>query len=249
MSDASKYVVSGIHAVEAVVRARPKTIARVLFAAGARNRRLETLKAQVKSASIAFVTLDTSELDARVRAGRHQGVVAELHPDLAEKRKTLAEILAGTDQPFFLILDGVQDPHNLGACLRSADAAGVDAVIIPKRGGVGVTDVVRRVSAGAAETIPVVSVSNLARTLADLKSAGVWIWGAAEQADIELWNAELKGPLAVVLGAEGDGLRSLTMRNCDGLLRVPMAGQVPSLNVSVTAGVILFEAVRQRRSK
>jgi len=249
MSDASKYVVSGIHAVEAVIKTRPETVARVLFAAGARNRRLDTLKGQVKSASIAFVTLDTAELDARVRAGRHQGVVAELHPGSADKRKTLTEIIASTEQPFFLILDGVQDPHNLGACLRSADAAGVDAVIIPKRGGVGVTDVVRRVSAGAAETVPVIAVSNLARTLGDLKRSGVWIWGAAEQADVELWNAELTGSIAVVLGAEGDGLRALTTRHCDGLLRIPMAGEVPSLNVSVSAGVILFEAVRQQRSR
>lgn len=246
MSDSSRYVVSGIHAVEAVVKSRPETVARVLFAAGNKNRRLENLKQMVRSASIAFVTLDAAELEARVKAGRHQGVVAELKPGSAGKRISLVEILAANDNPFILILDGIQDPHNLGACLRSADAAGVDAVVIPKRGGVGITDVVRRVSVGAAESVPVISVSNLARTIEDLKNAGVWIWGASEQADVQHWDAELTGPLGLVLGAEGDGMRSLTERSCDALLRIPMAGEVPSLNVSVSAGVVLFEAVRQR---
>ncbi len=249
MSDSSKYIVSGIHAVEAVVKSRPQTVARVIFAAGARNRRLDKLKDQVRSASLSFVTLDSAELDARVKAGRHQGVVAELVAGSANRRVTLPEILEQTKTPFLLVLDGIQDPHNLGACLRTADAAGVDAVVIPRRGSVGVTDVVRRVAAGAAETVPVITVSNLARTIDDLKASGVWIWGAAEQAEVPIWSAELTGPLAVVLGAEGDGMRSLTQRTCDGLLRVPMAGEVPSLNVSVTAGVILFEAVRQRSGR
>ncbi len=145
------------------------------------------------------------------------------------------------------MLDGVQDPHNLGACLRSADAAGVAAVIVPRDRAAGLTPVVRKVAAGAAETVPLVAVVNLARTLRELKERGIWLVGTDDAADKTLYDADLTGPLALVMGSEGEGMRRLTRECCDQLVSIPMAGAVESLNVSVAAGVVLFEAVRQRR--
>ncbi len=149
--------------------------------------------------------------------------------------------------PFLLILDGVQDPHNLGACLRSADAAGIQAVVVPKDRSVSLTDTVRRIACGAAENVPFITVTNLVRTLKQLKTAGLWLVGTADQAEQSLYDIDLKGPLALVVGAEGKGLRRLTREACDFLIHIPMAGSVECLNVSVATGVCLFEAVRQRR--
>lgn len=151
--------------------------------------------------------------------------------------------------PLILILDGVQDPHNLGACLRSADAAGADAVVIPRDRAVGITETVRAVACGAAESIPVFEVVNLARTMRNLKERGLWLVGTADQATQPLWEIDLKGPLGMVLGAEGKGIRRLTAKHCDFLVHIPMLGSVECLNVSVAAGVCLFEAVRQRNRK
>jgi 23S rRNA (guanosine2251-2'-O)-methyltransferase len=160
----------------------------------------------------------------------------------------LLDLVEGLGRPaFLLILDGVTDPHNLGACLRTADAAGVDCVVAPRDRAVGLTPVVRKVAAGAAETIPFAQVTNLARTLESLKQAGVWVVGTAGEATDELYTVDLTGPLAVVMGAEGDGMRRLTRETCDRLVRLPMAGGVESLNVSVATGVVLYEAVRQRQ--
>ena len=151
-----------------------------------------------------------------------------------------------TEPAFLLVLDGVQDPHNLGACLRTADAAGVHAVIMPQDRAVGITPVVHKVACGAVESVPIFTVTNLARTLRQLRDAGIWIYGASDAADEELYGCDLQGPIALVLGSEGKGLRRLTREHCDHLLAIPMAGQVESLNVSVAAGVLLFEARRQR---
>jgi len=174
------------------------------------------------------------------------------HADLSEKAVVyteagLFELLERLDQPpFLLILDSVQDPHNLGACLRSADAAGVHAVIVPKDRAVGLTSAVRTVACGAAEHIPLVQVTNLARTLKALQKAGVWLVGTADQAEQSLYDVDLTGPLGLVMGGEGKGMRRLTAETCDFRVRIPMFGSVESLNVSVAAGVCLFEAVRQR---
>jgi len=179
---------------------------------------------------------------------RHQGVVAECNVAASSQLAlNIAELLSGIDgAPFLLVLDGVQDPHNLGACLRSADAAGVHAVIVPRDRAVGITPVVSKVACGAAEHVPLIQVTNLARALRQLQDEGVWLLGADERAETSLFDADLKGPLALVLGAEGQGLRRLTREQCDVLISVPMAGSVSSLNVSVATGVCLFEAVRQR---
>ena len=160
----------------------------------------------------------------------------------------LAEILDASPAPLLLILDCVQDPNNLGAILRTADGAGVDAVIAPKDKAVGLTDTVRRVAVGAAESVPFVKVTNLARTMRDLKERGIWLVGTSDQATQSLYETDLKGPIAIVMGREGEGMRQLTEKECDFLVQFPMKGQVDCLNVSVSAGVCLYEAVRQREA-
>jgi 23S rRNA (guanosine2251-2'-O)-methyltransferase len=192
-------------------------------------------------------TADDALLNQLAAGERHQGVVAELVAQAGDPETQLEEALeAAGDAPLLLVLDGVQDPHNLGACLRSADAAGVAAVIVPRDRAAGLTPVVRKVAAGAAETVPLVAVVNLARTLRELKNRGVWLVGTDDAADRTLYEADLKGPVALVMGSEGEGMRRLTRECCDQLVSIPMAGAVESLNVSVAAGVALFEAVRQR---
>lgn len=177
------------------------------------------------------------------------------HTDLGAATQTKSEddlfqILNGLeDDPFLLIIDGVQDPHNLGACMRSAEAAGVHAVIVPRDRAVGLTDVVRLAAAGAAELIPLVQVTNLARTMKALKDVGLWLVGTADKGDSYLYDVDMAGPLAIVMGAEGKGLRHLTAEYCDFLVRIPMHGKVGCLNVSVATGVCLFEAVRQRAAR
>jgi len=179
------------------------------------------------------------------RPNRHS---AERGGPRVTREGDLRDLLAGTDCPFVLVLDGVQDPHNLGAILRSADGAGVDLVIAPKDRAVGITEAVRRISVGAADHVRFMRVTNLARTLEELKEAGLWLTGTSDQGSKSLYEADLSGPLAIVMGAEGAGLRRLTEEKCDLLVRIPMKGRVECLNVSVATGVCLFEAVRQRES-
>ena len=157
-------------------------------------------------------------------------------------------LVEAKDTPFLLILDGVTDPHNLGACLRNADAAGIDAVIVPKDNAASITAAVSKVACGAAEVMPLFQVTNLARTMKQLQQKGIWLFGAAGEANCGLYEADLKGPMALVMGAEGQGLRRLTREQCDTLISIPMTGYVSSLNVSVATGICLFEAVRQRRA-
>jgi 23S rRNA (guanosine2251-2'-O)-methyltransferase len=181
---------------------------------------------------------------------RHQGVIARVRRQAAKiDEHNLLSALTRTVNPLVLVLDGVQDPHNLGACLRSAAAAGALAVIVPRDNSAPLTPVARRAAAGAAESLPLVTVTNLARTLRDLKEAGVWIYGASHDAEASLYETDLRGPVALVLGGEGKGLRRLTREHCDGLFRIPMSGAVESLNVSVAAGISLFEVMRQRLSR
>jgi 23S rRNA (guanosine2251-2'-O)-methyltransferase len=187
------------------------------------------------------------ELDDRVPGISHQGVVAEIGVTTSLGEKELPGFLKQLDQPpFILVLDNVQDPHNLGACLRSADAAGVHLVIAPRDKSAPLNGTVRKVACGAADNIPLVRVTNLARTLKMLRDQGIWIYGAAGEAEQSIYEADLTGPLALVLGGEGKGLRRLTREYCDLLVSIPLAGSVSSLNVSVATGVCLFEAIRQR---
>ena len=187
-----------------------------------------------------------SPLDNKAKDEQHQGIIANVKAARTLNEKDLDDIIAKETTPFFLVLDGVTDPHNLGACLRSADAAGVHGVIVPKDKSAKLNGTARKVACGAAETVPFIQVTNLARTLRDIKEAGVWVVGTAGETDTTLFNANLTGPMAVVMGAEGDGMRRLTREHCDELVKIPMVGTVSSLNVSVATGICLFEVLRQR---
>jgi 23S rRNA (guanosine2251-2'-O)-methyltransferase len=241
----------GYHAVESLIRREPRRVAALHVQADRQDKRMQALCELSRNQGVSVLSCSKSELDALVN-GRHQGVVAVL--DQAAEAEAgglmseadLSEHLSKVTVPLILILDGVTDPHNLGACLRSADAAGVTAVIFPKDKSADVNDVVRKVASGAAETVPWVRVTNLARTIESLKQAGVWVIGTDGDAEESLYEQDLSGPCAMVLGSEGAGMRRLTRDLCDFVVKLPMAGSVSSLNVSVAAGVCLFEAVRQR---
>ena len=242
-------VAYGIHAVRVLLTRYPQRVRRVFLAAGRDAGRLAEIRTLAQRAGVQVAGADDALLAKLAEGERHQGVVAEIVPRAGDPETQLEEALeAAGAAPLLLVLDGVQDPHNLGACLRSADAAGVAAVIVPRDRAAGLTPVVRKVAAGAAETVPLIAVVNLARTLRELKERGVWLVGTDDAADKTLFEADLKGPLALVMGSEGEGMRRLTRECCDLLVSIPMAGAVESLNVSVAAGVALFEAVRQRSS-
>ena len=240
-------VAYGIHAVRVLLARNPERIRRLLVTSGRDAARLVELKSLAQRAGVQVGATDDASLDRLADGGRHQGVVAEITPRGGDPETQLEEALeAAQGAPLLLVLDGVQDPHNLGACIRSADAAGVTAVIVPRDRAAGLTAVARKVAAGAAETVPFIPVVNLARALRDLKERGVWLVGTDDAADRTLFEADLTGPLALVMGSEGEGLRRLTRECCDQLVSIPMAGAVESLNVSVATGVVLFEAVRRR---
>lgn len=245
-----KEVIFGLHAVTTALEKRSDEISQLLVQKGRQDKRLQALLDLAASHGVAVTVLSREAMDEKA-SGRHQGVIAEVRVDDTPRysEKQIPEILAGMPSPaLLLILDGVTDPHNLGACLRSADAAGVGLVIAPKDKAVGLTSVARKVACGAAETVPFVQVTNLARTLKQLQDAGIWLVGLAGEADQSLYAVDLSGPVAIVMGAEGSGLRRLTRENCDFLAKLPMAGSVSSLNVSVATGVSLFEVVRQRQA-
>jgi 23S rRNA (guanosine2251-2'-O)-methyltransferase len=235
----------GFHAVTARLRQHPDGVRALYVAAARHDRRMRELVERAEIAGVAVHAADEARLQALAGNDRHQGVVAVV--DIDVPHLSLEEVLDGlAEAPLLLVLDGVTDPHNLGACLRSADAFGAHAVIVPKDRAVGVNATVAKAAAGAVDTVPVISVTNLARTLRDLKERGIWLVGADAGAGESLFDAELSGPLAWVLGAEGSGLRRLTRDLCDRSVGIPLAGTIASLNVSVAAGICLFETRRQR---
>ncbi len=242
-------LIFGLHAVEAALKRSPGNIETLWCDIKRKDKRLKVLAQLANNQGVRPEWVTRTAFDEKLPdSARHQGVAAWVR-DVAERNESfLEQMLVDLEHPpFLLVLDGVTDPHNLGACLRSADAAGVDAVITTRDRACGLTPVVRKVASGAAESVPFVQVTNLARTLKMLQGAGVWVVGAAlEEGTIPLYQARLTGPLAMVLGAEGKGMRRLTRENCDELILIPMAGSVQSLNVSVATGVCLFEALRQR---
>jgi 23S rRNA (guanosine2251-2'-O)-methyltransferase len=236
----------GFHAVTARLRMRPESVRGVYVADARHDRRARELIERAMAAGVAVHAIDEARLAALAGTAKHQGVVALVATD--PPYQTLDEVLDGVREPaLLLILDGVTDPHNLGACLRSADAFGAQAIIVPKDRAVGLNATVAKAASGAADTVPVLTVTNLARCLRDLKGRGVWLLGADAGGDESLFHADLSGPLAWVLGAEGGGLRRLTRELCDRIVSIPLFGSVESLNVSVAAGVCLF-ATRQQRS-
>ncbi len=245
-------MVFGIHAVESLVKNNKQNITELVVLKGRQDKRLSRLMKQAKG--IVFRQATRKELDKIAQSESHQGIIAyvkqgaeEAQGQLLQENELPSYIKSIKDVPLILLLDGVTDPHNFGACLRSADAAGVHLVITPKDRSVGLTPSVRKVASGAAETMPICQVTNLVRCMEMLKEAGIWIAGAAGEAEETLYKIDFKGPMAIVMGAEGDGLRRLTRETCDYLIKIPMAGDVSSLNVSVATGICLYEAVRQRQ--
>jgi 23S rRNA (guanosine2251-2'-O)-methyltransferase len=235
--------------VESVLNVGAERIVQVWFDPSRSDKRLTRLLDAFASAGIRTQEAPKHQLETLADRQNHQGIVVEyLAPDELNEDDLLEAVEALGRPPFLLILDHVQDPHNLGACMRSADAAGVDGVISTRDQSVGITPVVAKVASGAADTMPYYRVTNLARTLGQLKERGVWIVGAAGEADLAYHQADFTGGLAIVMGAEGKGLRRLTRENCDFLVKIPMFGAVESLNVSVATGILLFEAVRQRNA-
>ena len=242
-------LIYGWHAVLAVLERSPQRVLQVWLEEKRNGPKPDAVLKAAEAGRIKLQRTGRAQLEELVGDANHQGIVARCQATPPAQVADLGDFLAGLSQPpFLLVLDGVQDPHNLGACLRTADAAGVHALILPRDNAVSVNPTVRKVASGAAETVPVFQVTNLARTLDQLKTAGVWLVGAAGEAADSLYVTDLRGPLALVLGAEGKGLRRLTQERCDFLVNIPMAGAVSSLNVSVAAGICLFEAVRQRRA-
>lgn len=237
-------VVFGFHAVLARLRADPKSVVEIFLDETRNDARGKDLVAIAERAGVRVMRVPTKRLDGFYGGGRHQGVVARV--EVKNVLDDLNQILEQVDNPLLLVLDGVTDPHNLGACLRVANAAGAHAVIAPRDRAAGITPVVSKVASGAAEATPYLMVTNLARTLAELKERNIWVVGAEEGAAKKLYEADLPRSIAWVLGAEGEGMRRLTRESCDLLVRIPMRGEVESLNVAVSAGICLFESVRRR---
>ena len=247
MSDT--HPIYGLHAVLAVLEQDPAQVQRLWLDTRRRDRRMQDIQRAARAAGIEVQAVAREALTARAGTDRHQGAVAEVAGGSLRSEKDLLEAVEAATRPLLLVLDGVQDPHNLGACLRSADAAGALGVVVPRDRACGLTPTVRKVAAGAAESVPLYQVTNLARALKGLQQAGIWCLGLDAAGTQTLFEEDLSGPVALVLGAEGSGLRRLTRETCDTLVALPMAGAVASLNVSVTAGIALFEAVRQRQGR
>jgi 23S rRNA (guanosine2251-2'-O)-methyltransferase len=236
--------------VQALLENAPERVLELQALSTREDARLNPIVQMARQLGLTVAFRDRSALDQLAEGGRHQGVVARVRERQPGDDNDLAELLDGLTEPaLLLILDAVTDPHNLGACLRTAEAAGVHAVVAPRDKAAGLTPVVRKVACGAAELVPFMQVTNLARTLKQLKEQGIWVVGTSlEDGAKPFFDTDLKAPVAIVMGAEGSGLRRLTAELCDHLAYIPMAGQIESLNVSVAAGVALFEAVRQRKS-
>ena len=246
-ADREPRVVFGFHAVLARLRADPSSVLEIYLDETRNDARARDLAALAERAKVHLMRVPTRRLDGFYGGGRHQGVVARI--EIRKASDSLDEILDGVEHPLILVLDGVTDPHNLGACLRVANGAGAHAVLAPKDRAVGVTPTVSKVASGAAESTPYLMVTNLARALSELKERNIWIVGADERAEKTLYEADLPESIAWVLGAEGEGMRRLTRESCDLLVRIPMRGEVGSLNVSVSAGICLYESARRRRSR
>ena len=247
--DGDDRILAGIQPVATALKNKASSIAMIWVATGARNQRVKDLALLAGDAGIEVREEIRERLDQLADFERHQDIIAQLHKFELPAESDLLPLLGRVSgDPLLLVLDGVQDPHNLGACLRTAEAAGVHAVVIPRDRSVGMTAVVRKTSAGASELIPLFQVTNLARTLRALKKAGIWIAGMSGQSGENLYDCDLGGPLALVLGSEGQGMRRLTGELCDYQLHIPMAGVIESLNVSVATGICLFEIQRQRKA-
>ncbi len=242
-------LIYGLHAVTKAIEVNPASLDKIWIDQKRRDQRLKQLIELARKNAVDFQFVSVQDIESRIAGVKHQGVVASCYPVVVHTEADLMQLIeSAVTHPLLLVLDGVQDPHNLGACLRSADAAGVQAIIVPRDNSVSITGAVRKVASGAAEHVPFIQVTNLARVLRQLKNKGIWLVGTSDNSGKSLYEIDLKGPIAIVLGGEGKGMRRLTAECCDFLASIPMAGVVESLNVSVAAGICLFEAVRQRTS-
>lgn len=242
-------LVFGINPIQQLLEHSPSKIIEIFINVDKKDRRVQQLIAIAQANNISIQKIDIKKLDKLCDAHNHQGVAAKLVANTYMSEAELLSLLRAQQNPLLLILDGIQDPHNLGACLRTADGAGVTAVVTTKDNAVGITPVVRKVASGAAETVPLVQVTNLVRFMQEIQKIGLWIVGTDGNSQKLVYEIDLVGPIAIVLGAEGTGMRQLTAKHCDFLAKLPMLGQVESLNVSVAAGISLYEAVRQRSLK
>ncbi|MEF1337565.1 23S rRNA (guanosine(2251)-2'-O)-methyltransferase RlmB [Vibrio rotiferianus] len=242
----SNEFIYGIHAVKAVLEREPERFIEAFVLKGRQDDRLMPILNDLQACGVSIQQMTRKTLDDKARGANHQGIIARVKPAKQLNENDIDGILAQHESPLLLVLDGVTDPHNLGACLRNADAAGVAAIIVPKDRSAPMNATVSKVACGAAEVVPLIRVTNLARTMRTLQEQGIWFVGTAGEATHDIYQAKLTGPLAIVMGAEGDGMRRLTRETCDDLIKIPMAGSVSSLNVSVASGICLFEAVRQR---
>jgi 23S rRNA (guanosine2251-2'-O)-methyltransferase len=239
----------GLHAVEAALRNAPEHVESIYFKKSRQDKRLGKIIGLAGQHNILVEQVDDKALNKKAGSSHHQGIMALYRMATALSENDLFSQLDALEKPpFLLVLDGVTDPHNLGACLRTADAAGVNAIIAPKDKAVGLTPSARKVASGAADSVPFIQVTNLSRTLDKLKAEGIWLVGTSDVAETSLYEQDLSGPIAFVMGAEGKGLRRLTEERCDYLVSFPMLGKVESLNISVATGVCLYEALRQRLS-
>ncbi len=236
----------GLHAMQAVIENEPERLIEVWVLKGRDDERLINIVNQARRFGVSVQFCNRKVLDDKVKGEQHQGIVARAKPAKTLDESDLDQLLDSTPVPLLLVLDGVTDPHNIGACLRTADAAGAHALIVPKDKSGGLTGTARKVACGAAEVVPFIQVTNLSRTLKQLQDKGVWLIGTAGEAEQLIYDCKLSGPMALVMGAEGKGMRRLTRETCDELVKLPMAGSVSSLNVSVATGVCLYEIVRQR---
>ncbi|MBT8054379.1 MAG: 23S rRNA (guanosine(2251)-2'-O)-methyltransferase RlmB [Gammaproteobacteria bacterium] len=244
----SSSLLIGIHSVDSALTRAPQQLQGLTVAEECRNPRVQELARRAREAGIGVETQARAVLDRRSEDERHQDIIAEFIPSNTGVEKDLDGMLDAIDTtPLVLVLDGVQDPHNLGACLRTAEAAGVNLVILPKDRSAGLTPAARRSASGAAEVLPILFVTNMARVLRRLKERGIWLAGTSDQAGQSLFDADLSGPVGLVMGSEGKGMRRLTSELCDFHMCIPMQGSVSSLNVSVATAVCLYEVVRQRR--
>lgn len=239
-------IIYGIHAVKALLERDPQRFIEVFILKDREDKRLLPLIDDIEQNGVSVQVANRQWLDNKADGGVHQGIIARIREGRQYHENDLPSLIEPLTMPFLLVLDGVTDPHNLGACLRSAEAAGVHAVIVPKDRSAQLNATAKKVASGAAETIPLVRVTNLARTLRYLQENNIWIVGTAGEADHTLYQSKFNGSIAIVMGAEGEGMRRLTREHCDELVSIPMAGSVSSLNVSVATGVCLFEVVRQR---
>ena len=243
-------LIYGIHSIDAVLANEPERLLEVMVAKGRNDERMNKTVNIARKNGISVQFVHKKTLYDKSRGEQHQGILAIAKPARVLHEQDLEQLLSrlesNSTKPLLLVLDGVTDPHNLGACLRNADAAGAHAIIVPKDKSVGITPVVSKVAVGAAQTVPLIQVTNLSRTIKYLQEKHIWVVGTAGEAQQLIYDCKLKGAIALVMGAEGKGMRRLTRESCDELVKLPMAGAISSLNVSVACGICLFEIVRQR---